>query len=190
MKKLTHGEVLNTTSSGRVAATWPGAMALIADMSKTGSCANIVDRDGRFDIRIPPFVVEVLQLEKYLAPLLEKLREIMGPKPPVLRTHDIIFAPVGSPAQPWHVDDSSRKGVQGIHKYFTILVHLNPIEERCGGTEIWVADKINKGDLVRPRPGDAFVFNGTLLHRGQANLGSMHRWFYYASFSCHNDENV
>jgi hypothetical protein len=43
---------------------------------------------------------------------------------------------------------------------------------------------------IRPRPGDAFVFHGGLLHRGQANTGNTHRLFYYCSFSCAADENV
>lgn len=52
-------------------------------------------------MRIPEFVVEELKLEKVLEPLLVHLRSIMtvGKKPPVLRTHNIVFVPVGSKEQ-------------------------------------------------------------------------------------------
>ena len=42
---------------------------------------------------------------------------------------------------------------------------------------------------IRGRPGDAFVFNGSLWHRGYTNLGFSHRFFYYASFACRPDVN-
>jgi hypothetical protein len=73
-------------------------------------------------------------------------------------------------------------------RYFTVLIHLNPIDSCCGGTEIY--GKGLRFDLVRARPGDAFVFHGSLLHRGQANLGDSHRFFYYASFACKADANT
>jgi hypothetical protein len=117
------------------------------------------------------------------------------------------------------------------HRYFTVLVNLNPLDAYCGGTEVWI-DKLKKGDLVslfpvlaaststslqgvrelpggavlpiqhsrrvscyctaqiRARPGDALVFNGSMLHRGHANNGYMHRFFYYASFACGADANT
>ena len=95
-------------------------------------------------------------------------------------------------------------------RYFTILIPLNTIDENGGGTEIWSKAK-NMSDLVflrlltalcglwanliyflqiRPRPGDAFVFNGSLEHRGQANSGTLPRFFYYASFACRSDANA
>ena len=43
---------------------------------------------------------------------------------------------------------------------------------------------------IRARPGDALVFNGSMLHRGHANNGYMHRFFYYASFACGADANT
>lgn len=157
---------------------------------------------------------------------------------PLIRTHNIIFAPVGSESQTWHFDDSRKKGATKVllqtfvvlyniidycystigkyHSYFTVLIHLNSIDDLCGGTEIW-SQSLKRGDLVsflfvlwllflccyyisfdifilffrqiRGRPGDAFVFNGSLLHRGQGNRGFTHRWFYYASFSCTKDAN-
>ena len=42
---------------------------------------------------------------------------------------------------------------------------------------------------IRGRPGDAFVFPGSLLHRGRGNDGNSHRFFYYASFSSEIDKN-
>lgn len=74
------------------------------------------------------------------------------------------------------------------YRYFTILIHLNCLDNRCGGTEIWIDSK-NKGDLVRARPGDALVFHGSLLHRGLGNSGFSHRFFYYASYACDADIN-
>jgi len=89
--------------------------------------------------------------------------------------------------QEWHVDDAARKKGQP-HRYFTILINLNSLDANCGGTEIW--DEANKReDLIRGRPGDAFVFPGNLLHRGRGNTGFSHRLFYYASFACNVDVN-
>ena len=66
---------------------------------------------GRFDIKIPKFVVEELRLEALLEPILSRLKSIMSPhRTPLLRTHNIIFAPVGSASQTWHVDDSMKQG--------------------------------------------------------------------------------
>jgi hypothetical protein len=75
------------------------------------------------------------------------------------------------------------------YRYFTILIPLNTIDENGGGTEIW-SKKLKCSDLIRPRPGDAFVFNGALEHRGQANSGKLPRFFYYASFACKSDANT
>jgi hypothetical protein len=141
---------------------------------------------GRYDLKLPDFVVEALKLEEKIEPILNKLRGIMGPKPEI-RTHNVVFVPVGSYAQQWHADDCMKKRKQP--RYFTILIHLNSLDTGCGGTEVW-SDKKNCGDLVRGRPGDALVFDGSLLHRGQANLGKIHRFFYYCSFSCGVDMNV
>ena len=33
------------------------------------------------------------------------------------------------------------------HSYFTILIHLNSIDDLCGGTEIW-SKAVKRGDLV------------------------------------------
>jgi hypothetical protein len=140
-------------------------------------------------MRLPNFVVEELQLLKVLEPLLSHLRSIMtvGRKKPEVKTHNIVFVPVGSEEQIWHVDDCLRKKA-AEHRYFTILVQLNSIDENCGGTEVWSKD-LCRGDLIRGRPGDAFVFPGSLLHRGRGNDGSSHRFFYYASFAHENDNN-
>jgi hypothetical protein len=33
------------------------------------------------------------------------------------------------------------------HRYFTVLINLNPLDAYCGGTEVWI-DSLKKGDLV------------------------------------------
>lgn len=66
--------------------------------------------------------------------------------PPKLRTHNIVFAPIGSKAQSWHVDDSMRSR-NNIYSYFTVLIHLNPIDDKCGGTEIW-SKNLKRSDMV------------------------------------------
>ena len=47
--------------------------------------------------------------------------------------------------QEWHVDDSMVQHKN--HRYFTVLINLNPLDAYCGGTEVWI-DKLKKGDLV------------------------------------------
>lgn len=186
IRKLTHGVLTKKTASGRIAETWKGATREIVERLNS-DCKNIINRGGRYDMRLPSYIVEELKLDLLLEPILEKLKTIMGTPTPILRTHDIIFAPVGSESQAWHTDDTLREGK--VHRYFTILIHLNPIDSECGGTEIWLrGDKC--GDMVRGRPGDAFIFNGSLMHRGFGNFGNSHRFFYYASFACRSDTNT
>ena len=68
---------------------------------------------GRYDIKIPEFVIEQLQLEKLLEPILKQLKKIMGETPiPCIRTHNIVFAPVGSESQEWHCDDTLKAGMK------------------------------------------------------------------------------
>ena len=105
-------------------------------------CASLT---GRLDIRIPEFVVDELRLREILEPILELLRTVMGQPDPVVRTHNIVFAPVGSLPQQWHTDDSLRK--QKLHRYFTLLIHLNRLDSLCGGTEIWCKQE-QRPDLV------------------------------------------
>ena len=52
-------------------------------------------------MRLPEFVIEQLKLKEVLEPLLTHLRSIMivGKKVPELRTHNIVFVPVGSHEQ-------------------------------------------------------------------------------------------
>ena len=185
MKTLTHGSVSQNTKSGRNAVTWAGALREIERNIGGNAVHNLIDRNGRYDMRLPDFVIEQLGLMEKLQPILDKLKTIMGTPTPQIRTQSIIFAPVGSAAQEWHIDDAKCK----THRYFTILIHLNPLDEKCGGTELY-CKKLMKGDMVRNRPGDAFIFNGSLLHRGQMNDGETHRLFYYASFACRVDQNV
>jgi len=185
MRTLTHGAVSQNTKSGRKAETWGGALREIENNIGGNAVHNLIDRNGRYDMRIPDFVIEQLGLMEKLQPILDRLKSIMGTPTPQIRTQNIVFAPVGSAAQEWHIDDAKCKA----HRYFTILIHLNPLDEKCGGTELY-CKKVMKGDMVRNRPGDAFIFNGSLLHRGQSNDGETHRLFYYASFACRVDQNV
>ena len=187
LRKLTHGTVERATKSGRAGNVWRGALREVEVKLNGGTCHNMIDRDGRYDLRLPEFVIEELGLNRLLEPILTRLVTIMGNPAPQLRTQNVVFVPVGSPAQPWHADDCMHDLKH--YRYFTILIHLNIIDENCGGTEIW-SKKTQRGDMVRNRPGDAFVFHGSLQHRGQANVGFSHRLFYYASFACRQDQNI
>jgi len=168
MKVLTHGNLTKMTKSGRCSDTWKGAMNEVSDRLKQNVSSDVINRGGRFDMKLPDWVVEELQIPKLLEPILERLKTIMGTPVPCVRTHNVVFAPVGSPAQAWHMDDSMQEGKR--FRYFTVLIHLNPIDDECGGTEIW-SRKTQRGDMIRGRPGDAFVFHGSLMHRGQCNNG-------------------
>lgn len=188
MHRLLYGTVQRTSKSGRLVDGWRGVIPEIGARLVASGCHDMIDRDGRYDLKLPDFVADALDLPGVLEPILAHLRAIMPSSPaPVLRTHDVVFAPMHSPAQKWHYDDSADQ--RKPYRYFTILIHLNPIEPACGGTEIWV-EKADRGDLVRARPGDALVFPGNLMHRGLANHGNMHRYFYYAAFACHKDLNA
>jgi hypothetical protein len=187
IKKLTHGTVEARTLTGRVSHSWNGVLNEISSCLKAGVMTNLIHRDGRYDMRLPDFLVQELGLDLKLKPILDKLRTVMGTPAPELRTHNIVFVPVGSSHQRWHADDTLNKLKR--ERYFTIIIHLNLTDEDGGGTEIW-SRKLHRGDLVRGRPGDAFVFSGSLLHRGQGNSGLKHRLFYYASFACRPDANA
>lgn len=50
---------------------------------------------GRYDLRLPDYVVESLRLEELLQPITSRLESIMGHPKPRLRTHNVIFVPVG-----------------------------------------------------------------------------------------------
>lgn len=128
MKQLTHGYIENYTSSGRVCDRWLGFVNELTARINAGG-KNIVNRGGRWDITLPKFVVDKLDLPGLLAPITEKLCAVMGQTPPPqLRTHNIVLAPIGSMAQQWHCDDTMSK-LQN-HRYFTILIALNTIG-RC-----------------------------------------------------------
>ena len=122
-----------------------GATVEINSRLHTTTCTNLVDREGRFDLKLPSFVVEHLRLNEVLEPILSKLVTIMGTPTPQIRTHNVVFVPVGSKCQQWHTDDELKQ--RKMHRYFTILIQLNSIDSNCGGTEIWM-DQLNRGDLV------------------------------------------
>lgn len=132
--------------SGRVIDSWYGSIEEINKRVSSSSYHNVVDRDGRYDLKLPSFVIEELQLCQYLEPILTRLKMIMGTPSPEIRTQNIVFVPVGSKAQEWHADHSLVKN--NPPRYFTILIQLNPIDSACGGTEIFFKE-LNKGDLVR-----------------------------------------
>lgn len=50
---------------------------------------------GRYDLRLPDYVIESLQLDKALEPILTRLATIMGSPMPQIRTQNVIFVPVG-----------------------------------------------------------------------------------------------
>lgn len=187
MRKLTHGTVEMRTGTGRVSSVWSGVLNEISKCLKSGIMTNLIHRDGRYDFRLPDNLIKELQLEQKLEPILAKLRTIMGTPAPEIRTHNVVFVPVGSEHQKWHADDTLT--LLKKQRYFTLLIHLNLTDENGGGTEVW-SRKLKRGDLIRGRPGDAFVFNGSMLHRGQGNSGLKHRVFYYASFACRPDANA
>eukprot|EP01039_Chlorochromonas_danica_P006704 gene6704-7412_t len=187
MERLLHGEVHKSShKSGRVVDYWRGAIQEISQRLLDTRCDDMVDREGRYDLKLPDYVVDHLGLAAVLQPILAKLSTVMRGQP-TLRTHDVVFAPVSSPSQKWHYDDCADQRTP--YTYYTVLISLNPLDSGCGGTEIWI-DKLNRGDLIRLRPGDALVFPGNLMHRGMANLGQTHRFFYYAAFACHKDLNA
>ena len=75
---------------------------------------------GRFDLRIPDFVVDELKLTTVLEPLLSLLRSIMtvGKKAPTLQTHNVVFVPVGS-------EEQVRK------TFFVILLFGEIVDAQC-----------------------------------------------------------
>jgi len=50
---------------------------------------------GRYDLRLPDYVIEQLGLVEALQPILTRLEGIMGTPKPQLRTHNVVFVPVG-----------------------------------------------------------------------------------------------
>lgn len=149
LKLLTHGEVQMKTMAGRVAKSWTGALDQISEQVRLGVMTNLIYRGGRYDLRLSDDLVRELSLDAKLEPILAKLRTIMGPHP-LVRTHNVVFCPVGSECQKWHFDDTKTKLKK--ERYFTILIPLNLIDENGGGTEVW-SKPLNRGDMVRqPSP--------------------------------------
>jgi hypothetical protein len=73
---MTHGGIQKVTSSGRVAESWNGAIAEIEKRIED-SCRNLVIRGGRYDLRIPDYVVSALNLDMILKPITDRLKTIM-----------------------------------------------------------------------------------------------------------------
>lgn len=108
MKTLTHGKVEQVSSFGRVSDKWVGIINEMESYTPNSSIRHITMRGDRYDIKLPDFLVKHLKLDELLQPILEKLRTIMGFPKPILRTHNIVFVPVGSQPQTWHVSLLSR----------------------------------------------------------------------------------
>ncbi len=68
-----------------------------------------------------------------MEPILARLRRLMGTPEPRVRTHNIVFVPVGSPPQALHCDDTLK---EGVYRYFTLVENLDPLDSLCGGTEL------------------------------------------------------
>lgn len=75
-RKLTHGPLQRQTSSGRIAEFWPGCLAEIENRIND-SCRNLVIRGGRYDLKIPDFVVDILGLNNIIEPITSRLATIM-----------------------------------------------------------------------------------------------------------------
>lgn len=109
-------------------------------------------------MKLPTFVIEEMALPTFLEPILSILKTIMKKTntPPTLQTQNIMRAPIGSSAQSWHYDhEENIEDTLGEenHSYFTILINLNHLDERCGGTEIW--NKLSlRNELVRNQMND------------------------------------
>ena len=57
---------------------------------------------GRYDFKIPDYVIADIGIDTLLEPILSRLRTLMVMNPkPILRTHNVVFVPVGSYAQQW-----------------------------------------------------------------------------------------
>lgn len=56
---------------------------------------TIVIPSGRYDLRLPDFVIDQLGLVAALQPILSLLETCMGCPKPQLRTHNVVFVPVG-----------------------------------------------------------------------------------------------
>lgn len=50
---------------------------------------------GRYDLRLPDYVIAQLGLDAALEPILTRLASIMGSPKPQVRTQNVIFVPVG-----------------------------------------------------------------------------------------------
>jgi len=73
---LTHGPLQKQTHSGRTAEFWSGALREIENRMRD-SCRNLVIRGGRYDLKVPEFVVELLGLNQILEPITSRLATIM-----------------------------------------------------------------------------------------------------------------
>ena len=75
MKRITHATIEHKTSGGRVSERWMGA---VNELSSRINSGTVINRGGRFDVPLPRYVVNELQLEKVLEPITEKLGTIMN----------------------------------------------------------------------------------------------------------------
>lgn len=155
---LIYGTFEKTTSTGRTTKSWPGSIGVLKTIGQSliiregkdfvTSASKLKSSTGRYDLKLPPFVVDQLSLPVYLEPILIHLREIMiQTPPPILRTHNIVKVPMKfSIDQNWHYDHPFEEHAIK-QSYFTLLIPLNSIDKDCGGTEIW-HELSNKREIV------------------------------------------
>ena len=68
---MTHGNFEEIMNSGRITESWNGAVNEITKRLNATTTHNLINRGGRYDMRIPDFVIEQLHLVEKLTPLLD-----------------------------------------------------------------------------------------------------------------------
>ncbi len=98
-----------------------------------------------------------------------------------------LYYQLGSGVQEWHTDDSMTQHKK--HRYFTILINLNPLDAYCGGTEVWI-DKLKRGDLVSVQFLCTVVLCVLVPFEGMGTAFScviMKIWCYAHGLYCYNN---
>ncbi len=103
----------------------------------------------------------------------------------VFRTINVMIVLPNAEDQPIHTDIAGKKRGQF---FVTVIIPLNPITNKMGGTEIF-CDCAQKSIIVKGEPGFGFYFCGNVKHRGLANKSQTTRFFLYFALSKHNDPN-
>lgn len=159
---------------------------------------------GRFDLPLPPHVMDRVVAELEASGVLEFLR-VLCPQGR-FRTQNVLLSRPGSTQQKVHTDSAWSESVAAENPaphYITVLVPLTKQTAETGGTRVWpgshrsfnytiLNDPTKYVDTVSPlvEVGDALVFDGLLSHCGMANRSHEDRFFFYSSFSKGHDPNV